>query len=324
MDLNLNLSSFKVSKNMLDPQVVYDVIIIGGGPAGLNAALYALRKKMFTAIITEDIGGQIAQSTSIENWLGTKHQKSDVLVNNFYEHVLEYHPVIAKNIKVVSMDINDEIKKVSCSDGNIYQAQSIIIASGKSPRKLNVPKEAELTGKGVAYCTTCDGPAFAGKKVAIVGGGNSGVEAALDMLGYANEVVIIQDIDRLSADPVLVDRVIADPRISVEYQAEVLGFEGDLVLSGIKILDKVSQEEKIIPVDGVFIEIGLVPSSGFVPESLKNPQGEIIIDAFCATNVSGVFACGDVSIVPFKQVVIAAGEGAKAALSAFSYVLNKK
>lgn len=323
MDLKIDLSSFTHSETELSESTVYDVLIIGGGPAALNAALYAARKKLNVGLITEDIGGQITQSSSIENWLGDLDTKSNTLVNRFYHHVEHFNIHIVKNTRVLSSELESSIKKIICNNKKIYQAKAIIIATGKSPRPLNVPGEQEFIGRGLAYCTTCDGPVFEDKHVVVVGGGNSGVEGAIDLLSYAKHVTIIQNLSELTADAILTDKVLTHSRINTIYDAIVVRVEGKDTLERIVLKNTKTNEEFSLETDGVFVEIGLLPASNFVSDLIKDTNGEIRIEADCSTQIAGVFAAGDVTTVPYKQVVIAAGEGAKAALSAFNYLITQ-
>lgn len=322
MDFQIDLASFSSSEHTVLENEIYDVLVIGGGPAALNAVLYAARKKLKVAVITDDIGGQIVTSSSIENWIGDIDIKSSVLVNRFYDHVQQFDIPIKKNTKVTSITHEELIKQISCTDGKTYQAKSIIVATGKSPRPLGIPGEKEFVGRGVAYCTTCDGPIFENKKVVVVGGGNSGVEAAIDMLSYASEVVIVQNLSELTSDAVLKEKVLNDSRVSVVYDSVCLRIEGIDAVDKLMVKNTKTNTEEIIKTDGIFVEIGLIPASNFVLDSIKNKMGEIEINADCSTKIKGIFAAGDVTTVPFKQVVIAAGEGAKAALAVYNYVIT--
>ncbi|MGL5955780.1 MAG: NAD(P)/FAD-dependent oxidoreductase [Brevinema sp.] len=323
MDLKIDLSSFSCTINMLSNTEVYDLLIIGGGPAAMNAALYASRKKLNLGLITEEVGGQITKSASIENWLGDLDIKSSVLANRFYSHIEKFAFPMKKNTRVVSTELEGVIKKVTCEDGAVYQTKTLIVATGKSPRTLGIPGEAEYVGRGVAYCTTCDGPIFVDKKVVIVGGGNSGIEATLDMLSYAKEVTIVQNLSQLTADPILVEKVLSNSRVNVIYNSECVRIEGGANVERLIVKDTQSNKESSIETDGVFVEIGLLPASAFISDKIKNNIGEILINMDCSTDIPGVFAAGDVTTVPFKQVVIAAGEGAKAALAVSSYLMTE-
>ncbi len=218
---------------------------------------------------------------------------------------------------------DDEIKRVMLDDGRIVKGKTLIIASGKSWRKLGVPGEQRLIGKGVAYCTICDAPLFAAKKVVVVGGGNSGVEAAIDLASVAREVVVVQNIDKLTADKILQDKLMGFHNVSFVYSSSVKEIKGEDKVTAVVIENTVTHDLSEISADGVFVEIGLDPNSGFVNEVVEmNRYGEIIVDCACRTNVDGIFAAGDVTTVPFKQIIIAGGEGAKAALSACEYLMN--
>lgn len=323
MDLTLDLSAFSSCETELLESTIYDVLIIGGGPAALNAALYTARKKMNVGIITVDFGGQITQSSSIENWLGDLDTKSNTLVNRFYHHIESFKIPVAKNTRVTSTELEGKIKKVVCNNNKTYQAKSIIIATGKSSRPLNVPGEQEFVGRGVAYCTTCDGPVFTDKKVVVVGGGNSGVEGAIDLISYAKHVTIIQNLSELTADAVLTEKALGNSRVDAIYDSVVVRIEGTNNVERIVLKNTNTNEEFAVETDGIFVEIGLLPASDFAPDSIKEANGEIKISADCSTSIAGVFAAGDVTTVPYKQVVIAAGEGAKAALSAFNYIITQ-
>lgn len=324
MDLKLNLSLFSSSKNEIEENKLYDVLVLGGGPAAMNALLYCARKRMNIAMITKDIGGQIIQSASIENWIGDIDIRSSVLVNRFYDHIQKFELPIKKEAKVTELQADGQIKKVVCSDGKVYQSKAVIIATGKSPRLLGVPGEKELVGRGVAYCTTCDGPAFVNKKVVVVGGGNSSAEATIDMLSYAKEVVVVQNISELTADSILVEKLEKDSRVQVIYDSVCVRIEGEDAVERLIVHNTKEDKEFSIETNAVFVEIGLLPASEFVSDSIKNQYGEIIINADCSTSIAGIYAAGDVSNVPFKQVVIAAGEGAKAALAVYNYIIKNK
>ncbi|MGL4677357.1 MAG: FAD-dependent oxidoreductase [Brevinema sp.] len=323
MDLKIDLSSFSCTINILSETEVYDLLIIGGGPAAMNAALYASRKKINLGLITDEIGGQIVKSASIENWLGDLDIKSSVLANRFYNHVDKFAFPMKKNTKVASTELEGVIKKIICNDGTVYQAKTVIIATGKSPRTLGIPGELDYLGRGVAYCTTCDGPLFVDKKVVVVGGGNSGVEASIDMLSYAKEVTVVQNLSMFTGDAVLVEKMLSNSRVNVVYNSVCVRIEGGANVERLIIKDTQTNKESTIEADGIFVEIGLLPTSGFVSDRIKNKIGEIIINMDCSTDIPGVYAAGDVTIVPFKQVVIAAGEGAKAALAVSNYLITE-
>ncbi len=306
------------------PAPVYDVIIIGGGPAGLSAAVYAARKVMKTILISKNIGGQVTDTFDIENYLGFSEIETADLINRFEEHVVKYGVAKLVGPEVISLDLTGKIKKVFIDDGKICLARTLILAMGKRPRPLNVPGEKELLGKGVAYCSTCDAPLFADMDTAVVGGGNSALEAALDLANVARKVYLIS-ITPLTGDPILVDKIKTSSKVEVFIEYSTNKIIGGKVVEGIEIQGLDDKTPKLLPVQGVFIEIGLLPNSDLVVDTLNvNKTGEILIDCECRTGIPGVFAAGDVTDVPFKQVIIAAGEGAKAALSAYDFLMKQK
>lgn len=326
MDFNLSTVSFLSEKNFtpIDTEKVYDVVIIGGGPAGLTAAVYCMRKGVQTAIIANHIGGQVAETSSIENYMGYRYVNGVELVEKFREQVQQFSIGYDEGHGVETIE-NDRIKRVMLEDGRIIKAKALIIASGKSWRKLGVSGEQRLTGKGVAYCTICDAPLFAGKKVIVVGGGNSGVEAAIDLASVAREVVVVQLLDKLTADKILQDKLIGFHNVSFMYNTSVKEIKGDDRVTAVTVENTVTHGFSEIATDGVFVEIGLDPNSGFAKNVVEmNRFGEIVVDCACKTSIDGIFAAGDVSTVPFKQIIIAGGEGAKAALSACEYLMNKE
>lgn len=326
MDFNLSTISFVSEKNFtpIDTGRIYDVVIIGGGPAGMTAAVYCMRKGVDTAIIIKSIGGQVAETSSVENYLGYKYINGVELVDKFKEQVFQFS-VGYEEGQGVSAIQDGEIKKITLEDGRVVQSRALIIASGKSWKKLGVPGEQRLTGRGVAYCTICDAPLFAGKKVIVVGGGNSGVEAAIDLASVASEVVIVQLLDELTADKILLDKLETFSNVSKILSSRVTDITGEDKVSEVTVQHVETGTVTIVKTDGIFIEIGLDPNSSFVRGVVEmNSSSEIEIDSRCATNREGIFAAGDVTSVPFKQIIIAGGEGAKAALSACEYILKTK
>lgn len=326
MDFNLSTVSFVSEKNFtpIDTGRIYDVVIIGGGPAGMTAAVYCMRKGVDTAIIIKNIGGQVAETSSVENYLGYKYINGVELVDKFKEQVFQFS-VGYEEGQGVSAIQDGEIKKITLEDGRVVQSRALIIASGKSWKKLGVPGEQRLTGRGVAYCTICDAPLFAGKKVIVVGGGNSGVEAAIDLASVASEVVIVQLLDELTADKILLDKLGTFSNVSMILSSRVTDITGEDKVNEVTVQHVETGAVTIVKTDGIFIEIGLDPNSSFVRGVVEmNSSSEIEIDSRCATNREGIFAAGDVTSVPFKQIIIAGGEGAKAALSACEYILKTK
>ncbi len=307
---------------MSDMGQMYDLIIIGGGPAGITAAVYAARKKMDFLMVTRDIGGQAAWSGDVENYTGYQFITGPELAGKFEEHLRRYGIALKENEPVVSVNRKDKFTHLVRTGKEEYSCRSVIIASGKKSRELGVPGEKEFKNKGVTYCATCDGPLFAGKDVAVIGGGNSALDAALQMMRIAGKVYLVNNAPDLTGDAVMRQKVLSSPVVSVLNNSRVLSIEGDRFVSGMSI-DRDGAKERL-SVQGVFIEIGLIPNSDFAEEIITNDFGEIKVDFRNQTNIPGVFAAGDVTTVPEKQIIIAAGEGAKACLSAFRYISQLK
>jgi len=299
---------------------MYDLMIIGGGPAGLAASVYAARKQLNTLLISIDIGGQVNKTLGVENYMGYQFIEGPELIDKFQTQVSQF-PIDQKiGYKVSRLEKLDDGFEAISEAGDRYQAKAVIYAAGKSPRKLNVPGEAELTGRGVTYCAICDGPVFSGQRVAVVGGGNSALEAALDMVKIAEHVDLVS-LTPLTGDAILIDKLSAAKNLSIftEYQTEKI--EGQGFVSGMLIRDLKSSEGKRLELTGVFIEIGLTPNSEAVSGLVElNKWGEVPISCSCETGIPGLYAAGDVTDVPEKQIVVAAGEGAKATLQAHRYL----
>lgn len=299
---------------------MYDLMIIGGGPAGIAAGVYAARKRLKTLLVSVDIGGQINNTWGIENYLGYQFIEGPELINKFQTQVSQF-PIDQKIGEKVSQleKIEGGFEAISEGD-NRYQARAVIFATGKSPRKLNVPGEAELTGRGVTYCAICDGPVFAGQRVAVVGGGNSALEAALDMVKIAEHVDLVS-LTPLTGDPILIDQLADAKNLTIFTEHQTQEIKGQDLVEGVLIKDLKTGEKKQLDVTGVFIEIGLVPTSGAVKGLVElNKWGEVPVSCANETTAPGLYAAGDVTDVPEKQIIVAAGEGAKAALQAHRYL----
>jgi len=324
MELKLNTGAFEseVRAGSLDAQKIYDVLIVGGGPAALTAAVYCMRKGVSTGLVTMDFGGQVAETAAVENYMGYKYIEGIDLVQRFRDQVRQFEIGISDGTRAVSI-ADGAIKKVSLEDGSVLQAKSLIITTGKSWRKLGIPGERELTGRGVAYCAICDAPLFAGKNVIVVGGGNTGVEAAIDLAKIASRVSIVQFLENLTADKILVDKIGDFKNVDILYEHELTEIKGVQAVEAATVRNRKTGDTRELPVQGVFIEVGLIPNTELVRGVVDlNESGEIVVDSACRTSAAGIFAAGDVTTVPFKQIIIAAGEGAKAALSACEYVLR--
>jgi alkyl hydroperoxide reductase subunit F len=303
---------------------LYDVIIIGGGPAGLSAAVYAARKVLKTLLVSKDIGGQVAWTYDVDNYLGFSQVETADLIAKFEEHVEKYGVEKLVGVEVKDLELTGKIKKVITDDGKRYLAKTLIIATGKRPRPLNVLGEKELIGMGVTYCSTCDAPLFADLDVAVMGGGNSALEAAIDLMKVARKVYMVS-LTPLTGDEIIRDKVISSPKVEIFIKYKALQIEGESTVEGIEIESLETGEKKRLDVQGVIVEIGLLPNSELVLDTVEiNRIGEIVIDSECRTGIAGLFACGDVTDVPYKQVIVAAGEGAKAALSAYDYIIKQR
>ena len=297
----------------------FDVLVLGGGPSGASAAIYSARKGLKVAMVAERIGGQVKETVGIENLISVPYTTGQQLADNLRTHLTHYPIELFENRRIESTSLQGKEKQVVVKGGETFSAPAVIIATGAGWRRLNVPGEAEYIGRGVAFCPHCDGPFYAGKEVAVVGGGNSGIEAAIDLAGICKKVTVIEFMDSLKADQVLQDKARSLPNIEIftsTQTMEVVG-NGEKVTS-LRLKNRQTDEEHNLALDGVFVQIGLSANSQPFKEELEMTRiGEIVIDAHCRTNVPGVYAAGDVSSVPYKQIIIAMGEGAKAALSAF-------
>lgn len=306
-----------------------DVTVIGGGPAGVAAAIYAARKGLKVTIVADRIGGQVKDTMDIENLISVPKTTGPRLSANLEQHLSAYPLTKRENLTVKSLQVAEQTKtahQLTLNTGEIINSKTVIIASGAKWRQLGIPGEAENIGNGVAYCPHCDGPFFKGKDVAVIGGGNSGVEAALDLSGIVRSVTLFEFMPQLKADQVLQQQLQKRDNIKVltnTATTEITTGE-DGKVNAIKYSDRATDNSGELPLAGVFVQIGLAPNSDFVKQQLELTEfGEIIVDEKSRTNVLGIFACGDVTTVPYKQIVIAMGEGAKAALSAFDYLLTE-
>lgn len=333
MEFNLNLGFNGISDQHkaveADTSVLYEAAIIGGGPAALTAAVYLMRKGINTLLITKSFGGQVAETKEIENYLGFKYIEGHELVSKFSDQVKQFKIAISEGFLVSSINLHGTSKEISLSNGKVLKAKTLIICSGSTWRQLGIKGEDEFKGRGVAYCSTCDAPFFAGKDVVVVGGGNSGVEATLDLLKIAKNVTIVEIDKKLKADKVLIDKIKEYENYKVITSSRITEIKGKTGVESIIIENIETGEINELKTDGVFVEIGMVPNNSFINTTTSdrlnlNRYGEIIIDFACKTNIPGVFAAGDITSVPFKQIVIAAGEGSKAALSVADFLMKTK
>jgi thioredoxin-disulfide reductase len=302
---------------------MYDVIIIGAGPAGLTAGIYTARKKLKTLILSKELSSQVKESWIVENYPGFEKISGQELVEKFFKHLKNYQVEVKLNEEVVKIKKEDKVFKVITQTGNIFEAKSIIIASGRIPRQLNIPDGIGFVGKGISYCAICDAPLYKDKIVAVVGSGNSGLEAVLLLAKYAKKVYLLDRDTKLEGDESLQEEIKKLPNVEIVFQTSVLEVLGEKRVNKLKV--KKEGKETFLDVDGLFVEIGSIPSTYFAKDLLKfNNFGEIIIDRENQTSVEGIFAAGDVTDIKYKQIVIAAGEGAKAALSCYNYLQKLK
>ncbi len=304
----------------------YDILIVGGGPAGASAAVYSARKGLRTGIVSERFGGQVMDTLGIENFISVKATEGPKLVTALEEHVKEYDVDIMNLQRAKSIQKNDEnaLFEVELENGGKLKSKSVIVATGARWRELNVPGEKEFKGKGVAYCPHCDGPLFKGKHVAVIGGGNSGVEATIDLANIVGHVTLFEFAPELKADDILQKRLHSLSNVDVILNAQTMEVLGTDKVNSMIYLDRKTNEKKTIPLEGIFIQIGLLPNTDFVKNTVDLSKfGEIIIDSHGQSSLKGLFAAGDATTVPYKQIIIAMSEGAKASLGAFDYLIRQ-
>ncbi len=300
----------------------YDVLVVGGGPAGSSAAIYAARKGIRTGIVAERFGGQVLDTLSIENFISVKHTEGPKLVASLEEHVKDYG-IDVMNLQRAKRLEKKDLFELELDNGAVLKSKSVIISTGARWRTLGIPGEAELKNKGVAYCPHCDGPLFEGKDVAVIGGGNSGIEAAIDLAGIVNHVTVLEFMPELKADDVLQKRLHSLTNVTVVTNAQTKEITGTGNVDGISYIDRETSEEKHIELQGVFVQIGLVPNTDWLDESVeRNRIGEIVVDKSGATTIPGLFAAGDCTDSPYNQIIISMGSGASAALGAFDYLIR--
>lgn len=302
----------------------YDIIIIGAGPAGMTAGVYAARKKLKTLIISRDIGGQAAWSSDIENYLGFSMVTGADLVKKFEEHLENYKDEL--ELRVVISGVKKIAKKgknfvLHLGDGKKEEAKTVIVAGGKIPRELGVQGEKEFLNRGVSYCAWCDGPLFKGKDIAIIGGGNSALDTILNVHKIVNQIYVVNITPELTGDAVMIEKATELANVRILNNTEVVAIEGDKIVSSVRIKSRDGGLQKDLPVSGVFIEVGFIPATDYLKDLVKlNKYGEIIIDKTNMTSVKGIFAAGDITDIEEKQIITAAGEGAKAAICAAKYL----
>ncbi len=304
--------------NNKDP---FDVLVVGGGPAGSSAAIYAARKGIRTGIVVDRFGGQMLDTVGIENFISVKYTEGEKLAAQLEAHVREYDVDIMDSQRAKSIRKNDFVE-VELENGGVLKSKTVILATGARWRNVGVPGEQEFRNKGVTYCPHCDGPLFEGKDVAVIGGGNSGIEAAIDLAGITKHVTVLEFAPELKADSVLQERVHSLPNVTVITNAETKEITGSDKVDGITYVDRTTGETKHIELQGVFVQIGLVPNTEWLGDAVELDRGQIVVDSHGATNMPGVFAAGDCTNSAYKQIIISMGSGATAALGAFDYLIR--
>ncbi|MBA2174797.1 alkyl hydroperoxide reductase subunit F [Halobacillus locisalis] len=305
--------------NNRDP---YEVLVVGGGPAGSSAAIYTARKGIRTGIVAERFGGQVLDTMSIENFISVKKTEGPKMVASLEEHVKDYD-IDIMNLQRASLLNKKDLFELELENGGVLKSKSVIISTGARWRQIGVPGEEEFKNKGVAYCPHCDGPLFEGKDVAVIGGGNSGVEAAIDLAGLVKHVTVLEFGSELKADEVLQKRLHSLPNVTVHTDAQTTEITGDENVNGLTYVDRQTNEEKHIELEGVFVQIGLVPNTEWLGDFVERTRtGEIVVDKHGATSVPGVYAAGDCTDSPNNQIIISMGDGANAALGAFDHLIR--
>jgi NADH-dependent peroxiredoxin subunit F len=296
---------------------MYDLIIIGAGPAGITAGIYAVRKRMNFLVITRDLGGQTNWTKNIENYTGFHLISGCDLVKRFKEHLSHYDVQVKEGERATLVKKEGDVVRVTTTKGT-YETRTLVLTTGMVHRQLGVPGESKFIGKGIAYCATCDAPLFQDMDVAVIGGGNSALDAVLQLTKIARKVYVLDREPKFRADPIVVEKVEKDEKVSVYHSAQVEEIMGDSFVKGLRFVQDGVRKE--LAVEGIFVEIGWTPSSAIAPDLEKNERGEVLVNCRSETNIPGIFAAGDVTSVPAKQIIVACGEGAKAVLTAFAYV----
>jgi NADH-dependent peroxiredoxin subunit F len=320
LDVNAEKRQAEALKNKAD----FDVLVVGGGPAGAAASIYAARKGLNTGIVAERFGGQVADTVGIENFISVQYTEGPKLVNSLEAHVREYNVDIMNNQRAVKLSKGEKVQ-LELQNGAVLNSKTVILSPGARWREMNVPGEQQYRGKGVAYCPHCDGPLFKGKKVAVIGGGNSGIEAAIDLAGIVQHVTVLEFAAELRADAVLVKKAKSMGNITIITEAQSTEVTGDgNRVTGINYTDRKTGTAHHIELAGIFVQIGLVPNTEWLRGAVElSARGEIIVDERGQTSVPGVFAAGDATTAPYKQIIIAMGSGANAALGAFDYMIRQ-
>jgi alkyl hydroperoxide reductase subunit F len=301
---------------------LWDVAVVGGGPAGASAAIYAARKGLKTILVAERIGGQVKDTQGIENLISVPYTQGAELAQKLNEHISAYDIKVMEHRRLTAIE-NNGFRHLTLDSGEHFNARALIFATGAKWRQLGVPGEKEYIGRGVAFCPHCDGPFYKGRDVAVIGGGNSGIEAAIDLASMVGSVTVFEFLPELKADRVLVEKAEELPNVTIKKNVQVLEVTGNgKKVTGLRFKDRETQEEQGFTLDGIFVQIGLLPNSDLIKDLVEtNGHSEIVVDEKCRTSVPGILAAGDVTTVPYKQIIISMGEGAKAALTAFEQLV---
>jgi len=321
----LNLLIGEAKADEFNDKEPFDVLVIGGGPAGASAAIYAARKGIRTGIVAERFGGQMLDTLGIENIIGTPYTEGPKFVGQLEAHVNEYNVDVMKAVRAVNIKHEQDCIEVTLSNGAILKSKTAVLATGARWRNLNIPGEKQYKAKGIAYCPHCDGPLFKDKKVAVIGGGNSGIEAAIDLAGVVEHVTVLEFADKLIADTVLQEKLHSLPNVNVILNAQTTEITGmNDKVSGLTYTDRLTGNSHRLEVEGIFILIGLVPNTEWLKatEVQLDDRGQIFIDGHGATNIKGIYAAGDCTNSIYKQIIISMGSGATAALGAFDYLIR--
>lgn len=298
----------------------WDLLVLGGGPAGLNAALYAKRKGLVVGIIAKELGGQLHNTSTVDNYLGYNMIEGEALANQFVDHVKELEVPILKDVEIQEINQKAPDFEIKVSNGKTYISKTVLLATGGAPRKLGIPGEDAYANKGVTYCATCDAPFFKGKHVIVAGGGNSAVEGVLDLVPFASKITVAHR-SQFRADEILLEKLDEVKNLDINLETQILSVVGEDLMTGIEVFDKSTNETRIIEADGLLVEIGTVPNSWLIKDMVEtNSHSEVKVDENQMTSIPGLYAAGDVTEQPFKQIIISASEGAKAALAVNQYL----
>ncbi len=317
---------FQIQKKAIPPAFetisVWDLLVVGGGPSGMNAALYAQRKGLNVGILTKEIGGQLHNTSTVDNYLGLPMTEGKDLSSTFLKHLEQLSVPIYNEAFITKIEKVNDLFHVHLDHGAVYQSKTILLSTGGQPRMLNIPGEKTFANKGVSYCTTCDAPFFKGKHVVVAGGGNSAAEAVLDLVAWASHITVVHR-SQWRADAITLKKMQGIQHLTVNLETQILEVHGDKTMTGVTVFNKKTNTKQFIQADGLFIEIGLIANSILVKDLVKlSDKNEVLVNDQFMTSLPGLFAAGDVTQHPYKQIVIAVGDGAKAALAIHQYIIH--